>query len=140
MEPCLENATYCEGWTALIQIPELSQNLTETCKWADILETARRLFVNAGKTIKAAYQTWRKAREAWEYAKRTMINLNLPEEAFNNAVEARENAEQAWTLAQLTWQLALETAEAGKNLCEKYWDGLNYFSDKLTGWLSRCLT
>ena len=69
-----------------------------------------------------------------------MINLNLPEEAFNNAVEARENAEQAWTLAQLTWQLALETAEADKNLCKKYWDGLNYFSDKLTGWLSRCLT
>ena len=69
VEPCLENATYCEGWTALIQIPELSQNLTETFKWTDIVETARRLYVNAGKTIKGAYQVWRKAREAWEYAK-----------------------------------------------------------------------
>ena len=141
MTPCLKNTTYCEGYTSVSHIPEeLALHKSLKCKWAEVLEAARRLYDRAARTLDAAHRAYQKAKEAWRHAQDTLDNLFWPRRAWESAKKAWKAAKEAWYWAQKAWQLAQETARAAKDVCERSWGLIGDIYDSITGWFSRCIT
>ena len=145
VDPCLEKRTYCEAVIEL-KVSQLEERLTEalstTCKWSDVLLAARRLFEDAGRTFRAASETWQKAKETWDgwnIIDETSRYPSQAREVYQHEKQAWKKAQDTWALARQTWEFARRTADATQELCEKNRELLQALYEETKDWLSRCL-
>ena len=146
VKPCLEKRTYCEAEIEVSQLEErLTEALSTTCKWSDVLLAARRLFEEAGRTFRAASETWQKAKETWvrwniiERFTPTQFAVDQAREVYQHEKQAWKKAQDTWALARRTWVFARRTADATQELCEKNRKALQALYEATKDWLSRCL-